>query len=265
MANGGIKKWVSDRIATLGEAVGVRRFTIDGAAAVGLGVVAWLASNWGARPLSTTATWFVWVIIAIGLIAFWLLNYATKLRLEKLPKLKVGFDKKDQTCFHETYVDGNPEAKVIYVAVLPRALSATPVKRCVGYLNSISELGDDEQWHRASFISRRMLEWGTVGFLPVDIDNVTDQALNVFRVFKSNPCIQPIVHQTVYKDVEIFQVRDRKIRRFDIVVIGEGAESTISLKVQLGDNWDDVRVEQYHPPTGPSASLSVSASGEQPS
>ena len=243
-ANGNIRKWISDRAITIGEAVGGRRYAIDGAAAVGLAVAEWLASHWEGWPLSTTPRLFIWGTIALGLVAFWLLNYATKLRLEKLPKLAVGFDKKDHTCFHETYVDGNSEAKVIYVAVLPRALSVTPVKGCVGWLNSISELGDDEQWHRTPFVSRRMLEWGTMGFQPVDIDNVTDQALNVFRVLKSNPRIYPTVHATLNKDEEIFQVRDTKVRRFDIVVIGEGAESTISLKVQLGDYWDDVRVEQ---------------------
>ena len=246
-ANGSIRKWFSDRAATLAEAVGVKRFGIDGATAAGLTVIAWLVSKLGGQPLSMITVGLIWAAIVIGLITFWLLNYATSLRLEKLPKLDVGFDRGDQTCFHEAYVDGNPESKVIYVAVLPRALSATPVKGCVGWLNSISELGDDGQWHRIPFVSRRKLEWGTLGFEPVDIDNATDQALNVFRVLKSNPRIRLTVHQTLYKDEEIFQVRDRKVRRFDIVVIGKDAESAISLKVQLGDDWDDVRAEAISP------------------
>jgi len=263
--NGGVRKWISDRGNTIRDAVGARRYGIDGAAAVGLAVAEWLASHWKGWPLSTTPSWFIWGTIALGLISFWLLSYATQQRLEKLPKLKVGFDRKDHTCFHETYVDGNPEAKVIYVAVLPRALSPTPVKSCVGWLNSISELGDDGQWHRTPFVSRRKLEWGTMGFQPVDIDNVTDQALNVFRVLKSNPAFfLPSMRGST---------RMKKSFRYEI---RRSAGSTLSLSAKVlraqyhsKSNWLTIGTmfgwSKYHPSTSPSASLSVRAWAAPPS
>ena len=194
--------------------------------------------------MSTTPTWFIWITIAIGLISFWLLNYATRLRLEKLPQLEIIFDKNDPRCFHETFLEKDRENKALYVAVLPRSISATPIKGCVGWLNAISELGDDGQWHQTTFVNRQPLEWGAIGFGRADIDNVTSQSLNVFFVKKRDPRIHPTVPRMLNKDKAIFHVRDNKVRRFDIVVVGDGTAADISLSIQLGDDWNDVRVKK---------------------
>jgi hypothetical protein len=87
--------WLKDRIATLREAVGVRRFAIDGAVAVVLALLNWLATEWEQYPLKDTPNWFVWLFIATCLVAWWLLNYATELRGRLAPKVELSYEPKE--------------------------------------------------------------------------------------------------------------------------------------------------------------------------
>jgi hypothetical protein len=65
----------------------------------------------------------------------------------------------------------------------------------------------------------------------------------MFFVKKRDPRLHPTIKTMLNKVVPIFEVRDNKKRRFDIVVRNEyGASADLSLTVELGDDWDDVRV-----------------------
>lgn len=71
---------IAEFLATLREAIGVRRFAVEGIVGVVLGLVDWAARQWDWWPLTTTPHWFVWLLIVAGLLVWWLLTYANGLR-----------------------------------------------------------------------------------------------------------------------------------------------------------------------------------------
>jgi hypothetical protein len=134
---------------------------------------------------------------------------------------------------------------MVYIAVVPRSLGTTPVKGCKGFLNAVWLLGRDGNWQGTPFVNRLPLEWGAAGWDAVEIDNVTNQSLNVFYVAKRDPKIHPLTQGLLNKDRKIFHDHANKTYRFDIVVKGDsGPSSQISLRAKLGERWDAVEVDK---------------------
>jgi hypothetical protein len=81
--------------------------------------------------------------------------------------------------------------------------------------------------------------------MPLDIDKNTNRLLNVFVVPMTDPVITPqlkLEHQ-LFKNAKVFASRS-DVFRFDVSARGDGpgALQTRSLRVELGEAWDDIRV-----------------------
>jgi hypothetical protein len=189
----------------------------------------------------------VWITIVGWLLAWWLLNYANQLRLDKLPRMEILFDGAAAPYIHPTHFGKDKEDEAIFVAVRPRALTDTPIRACRGYLNSVMRLGANGEWVETSFDHRQQLLWGAAGLQPAleaDIDNETSQALSVFFVKKRDPRIHPLIPELLNRSKPIFHERNDDVLRFEIIIIGDTASAKIYLRVQLGEAWDDIRVSQ---------------------
>ena len=134
-------------------------------------------------PLANTPRWFVWLTIVGWLLTWWLLNYANQLRIDKLPRLGILFDETAAPYIHPAHFNKDVEDQAIFVSVLPRALTDTPIRACKDYLNSVMREGENREWEATSFDHRQQLLWGAAGLQPAleaDIDSETNQALSVF-------------------------------------------------------------------------------------
>lgn len=144
---------------------------------------------------------------------------------------------------HKTFYANSPENQMLYVAVIPVATTPEPAKNCAGFLNAVFKLGpDNKTWLPTSFATSQALEWGAMGWMKLDIHQDTRQPLNVLTVFSGDPRLHPVVAKPLNKDASLFNNR-ADVFRFDIAVTSENAAAAKrSLRVALGDGWDDIQV-----------------------
>ncbi len=194
-----------------------------------------------------------WWIIGLVILCLWTFEASFKMttRLEEkvknfeaalAPQLAILFENYGEPFIHKTFDNNGTE--LMYVAVTPVAITPKPVKNCVGYLNAVFRLDPDgATWFPTSFSMRQELEWSAVGWGKlVDLDQDTNQPLNVVVVTKSDPRLCPVVAKPLNKNATLFADRS-DVFRFDIVVRGDDTPAAKqSLRVALGDAWDDVRV-----------------------
>jgi hypothetical protein len=227
-------------------------------------ILVWLAAMFGTGYMSTEHPILGPFAVALGaFVITWLMAaiigamraaprgyYHEKDRADELtarlaPKLRILFDPADQTCVHETFFGTNEAERVLYIAVVPIACTEATIAGCRGWLSGIRRLGpDNETWEATSFTNRYILEWGAIGFDPVDINPGMRQALNIVRIPLANDRIFPCVHAWLNKDTHIFDDRN-EIFRFDISVVGQNCPIvTCSLRIQMGTVWNKPNVEE---------------------
>jgi hypothetical protein len=81
--------WLTDKWITLHQALGVRRFAISGIEGLGAAGVDYLARHWDDYPFRNVPKLAIWILILAGLLLWWLLDYATKLRKDREPKIEL--------------------------------------------------------------------------------------------------------------------------------------------------------------------------------
>jgi hypothetical protein len=81
--------WLRRLLETLQQAVGVRRFSIDGAVGLALWLVAQATSQWEGWPLAGAPSWLIALPVILFLLFWWVLNYATELRIQREPRVKL--------------------------------------------------------------------------------------------------------------------------------------------------------------------------------
>lgn len=237
--------WVQNRLATLvaaGRSPSNAQLALIGVAF--LGIVGQLIGAVFGVMIPLVPYWF-WAALVLFALVLWLVEVAHHYKTLLDPKLEIQFDRNDPLCFHYTYRGNDEDDKVVYVAVVPRSLGKVSVKGCQGFLNAVWLLGPDGNWQGTPFVNRLPLEWGAAGWGTAEIDNITNQALNVFYVAKRDPKIHPLTQGLLNKDRKIFHDKENRIFRFDVVIKGEnGPPSQISLQAKLGDQWDTLEVNK---------------------
>lgn len=83
----GMGSWIQNRWLTIVGAVGVRRFAIDGVITIALAAIQYIMSSWMGWAMSAVTIGLVTAVLFVLLISWWLLDYATKLRMEKEPAI----------------------------------------------------------------------------------------------------------------------------------------------------------------------------------
>lgn len=75
---------------TLGAAVGVRRFVVGSAIACAIAIVQFMARFEPMNWLLEVPSWCIATIVLLGFLCWWLLSYASGLRIAAEPKVKIG-------------------------------------------------------------------------------------------------------------------------------------------------------------------------------
>jgi hypothetical protein len=165
------------------------------------------------------------------------------------PGIEIQFDASDPRHMSRTHFNKDKEDRAIFVSVLPRATQTSgQINNCQGYINSVWIMEQNGNWLPTHFNNRQQLFWGSPGIgdtTKENIDSVTRQPLNVFFVKQNDPRIHPCIPKMLNRHKPLFHERSKDIFRLDIVVVGDGiSPAQISLKVQLGDKWDDINIEK---------------------
>lgn len=89
----------------------------------------------------------------------------------------------------------------------------------------------------------------------IDIDPSSPRLLRIFLVKENESRIHCSIPRMAAKYKRLFDQRSTDPFKFDIMVIGDGiVPERMSLKIQLGQHWDDLRVEQIGGEDEPQAS-----------
>jgi hypothetical protein len=165
------------------------------------------------------------------------------------PKILVGLDTSDQRHLSHTYFGDEPEDKVIFCSIKAKASPGNAVfDDCVGYVNAVCKMDDAGQWQPTAHYDRQHVTWGSQGDgddVATVLDAELGRKLNIFSVRKLNPKIKLCVPQPLNKHKNVFDDRHATYR-LDICVFAYRTDvemGRIFLKVTLGEQWDDIRVE----------------------
>lgn len=245
----GIGNWISERLKTIADAIGVKRFAIDGAVGTAIAASHHFASRWPHWPLASTPDWFIWFTIVFILLFWWMLNYAVDLRKQKQPKIGIRFDSKDNQYINETFNTNDPLNHLLYVVLKPTALTSEPIQDCKGYLKAVYKLDQNGEWDRTNYSDRQQLEWGAIGYESQTLSHNDTISLNVFRVSNHDGEIRPTIKMPLNRHGGVFSDRNG-VYRFDIIVMGANATpAEIALEVRYGsDGWNDVQVKTLEVP-----------------
>jgi hypothetical protein len=188
--------------------------------------------------------WGAMAYCALLFMGYLLFRRVQNLEERLRPKLSIFFDARDPICLHETFIGADESDRVLYIAVVPNADAEAAIAGSIGWLVDVRKLApDNKTWEPTSFNTRLALEWSAIGFVPVDINQGTRQALNIVRISDANVQIIPCVHQLLNKDAHIFDDHSG-IFRLDLVVVGQNCPpAKFSLRLQRGATWNKPNVE----------------------
>lgn len=136
-------EWLRNIGATLAAASGPRRFIVGSVVTVVAVALAWLKSRmmWaGAIP-----NWTVWVIVPLLLVLYWVLQYATRLRKEAEPRLRLEFEPGYPYEITEPF-NANGQATRTFRVRVTNAGSTT-LTDCIVYLQDF----EDSQGQKGAF------------------------------------------------------------------------------------------------------------------
>lgn len=157
------------------------------------------------------------------------------------PKLQLTFDKSIPGCME---VGGMPPKRVLTVRLLPTTVSR--VENCRGQLCRISESVDGEHWSLTNYVDALDLRWthrkSDTEWTPMRIVKDVQQTLDVFAIGEKENVLYP---STLSYPRPLPDFTSGKWFKFDVKISGDGnAEDAISLKVKLGETWNNLIVEK---------------------
>jgi hypothetical protein len=172
------------------------------------------------------------------------------------PTFDIQLDQKSH--LQETYFGKDREDRAIFVSVLLKALPAgCTIKGCQGYLDKVWELGAGGDWCPTPIDSPQSLLWASEGQgdeVRANIDGDAGRPLNIFFRKKRDPRIHLRIPSMLNRHKEYIERGITRPLKLDMRVIGESAASKrFSLRVELGDEWTDIKVTKLEgvvPSTG---------------
>jgi hypothetical protein len=127
-----------DHISTLKEAVGMRRFIVGSVATAAIAALQWVSGVPGMSWVSNIPNYAVAIAVAALLLFWWLLSYATQLRKQREPKIKVFLDEKHGGV---KLYPSIPPSKWIQVTV--HSTTDAPLIDCEARLVNVERRNDD--------------------------------------------------------------------------------------------------------------------------
>lgn len=163
--------WIKQRWATLKEAVGNKRFAIDGIVAFVPNAILVLLAHLGVGLIPRSTAWSISVATLFALLFWWILDYATKLRNEMQPKFEVSPEVVTSTR------KGTNE-KFTWARFRIKQSSFGNVEKCAIRLTKIEKLNDDGSIKKVIFNAMLPLRWsfkqGTETTLYDDVEQTGD-------------------------------------------------------------------------------------------
>lgn len=237
--------FLADRWKAIQEGVGVRRFVIGSMVLVALGAYAWIAAKLeerGVSALTGVPTWAIGAMVALGLLFWWMVEYAVRLRSQLAPKLCVEF-KPDSggivmTPIKETKQIFDPlsgaikevktEYQAVYVRGLVTAATEKEVGACSAYLTGIRKKDPKTMQYTATqYLDDIQLNWSHIGLKAITIPKGVRRHFDIVDVherrMQPNPCgVWPLTLRKVFDDHTSYQL--------DLLVAGEGISERMTIE-----------------------------------
>jgi len=241
--------WFGQRKTTLLEAFTLRRvvalpIVIAVVTAVVHGSVALsqLFAQREGQMLLGIPSWIYGVVAGLLLVLYFLIEHATRLRLQLEPRLKIAFNPDAEGIVRtptEIYAEGKKIAddEAVYIRVTLQALSRTTVKNCVAFLTGIEK----RRISTDPFIEVPV--HGAIYLIPNPID-VHPRIPMPIDFLKSGRSDNKLEFSMPWP----FRLRgaldEQATYRFKIDVNGDGITETIQVEVDWTGKWDAITARQ---------------------
>jgi hypothetical protein len=234
---------------TFPEGIGYRRFAISGVVGIIIAGFYFLAERFTITSLLAIPHWAVGSIVVLGLLLFWMLQYADRVRRELEPKIELSCDP-DRGCVVETPVlqmehrDGGVvvtrEYKAVSVRVWVKATSKIAPKNVAAFMTKFEKqrIGGGG-WESSQHHELARLTW--VGdTMEVDLSNAFPQFVNALHIAETDNLItfwgagMPLSLRDFFKTITSY--------RLTIAVIAEGMTREITFVFVWKGQWNTIEL-----------------------
>jgi hypothetical protein len=235
--------WLKARGTALNAAFGVRRYMLLPVIGAIIGFVDWVATKLeeaGMGHLIGLPSWAVGLFAAVLLGAYWLLEYAVRLRRQITPAFDLSFEPDGhglvRTPAKNRDDGGSPveEFEEIYVRVGVQATAKRAVSNCVPYLVEIRKKSGGN-FIPTTFSDSMELPWSLRESGPLHLVPGVKNFVNVLKTVSTTNqltfvTLWPLTLRNIFDDKTVYRLK--------ILVAGEGVEKTIEIDVNWTGEWD---------------------------
>src|SRR5207247_688980 len=175
---------------TLKNAIGVRRFIIGSLSLAVLTFVVWITGmleKRGINILTDIQPWIIAAFVILLVIAYWILEYATKLRRQLTPKLSATFNPQGGSIVMtpvKQQKDGRvtDEWNAVYIRGLVTAESEIAVANCTPFLVSVRKKASTGVFMDTQYVDDLQLPWSMIGHEPITIPKGIRRYFDIIQI-----------------------------------------------------------------------------------
>lgn len=254
--------WFKERWHILREAAGVRKYVAGAILSAIVGFIdqiestaKWILLEWlGISPPAEKAgmifgfpSWIVGITVFLGLLFWWTLEYAVKLRRELTPKFSLTFDA-DRGCLVTTPVkyrnpDGTfrDESEMVSIRGLVTVTSKKGVENCRAYVSSVKKKDRETGvFVDTPYIDDLSMPWAISNKEEISIPYGIKKYFGILTTDKNKNDLEwpaSVVHSLRHRDL----FKDHTIYRLNLVVAGDGVTEELAIDVDWRGVWDGVK------------------------
>jgi hypothetical protein len=241
------------------DAAGHRRYLLAALVSAALAFADWL--QWAVPPILSKTfglalrpeapgmifgfpSWLLGITLGLGVIAWWLLEYAVSLKKQLTPSIELDFRPTDGGIVTTPVKVFNQNGqlvsrmKAIYIRGVAVGTSELQATDCIAYLTGVRKQDQaTKKFLETNYLEDIRLHWAHIGYTEVRIPKNIKRHFDILYVDDKDNKLQiagtyPLIMADMFDDHTKYQL--------DLAVVGSGITKNMTIEVAWNGEWDKI-------------------------